>query len=255
MSSVTITVTGSAGQAYAGAPLNLAVYDKCLGFFVLGGSLAASCLDHSGAAALVPSGLGDDDVEAGYLRLKAGAKFLTTAIPDGPVEIFAVAKTSASLSGTANLPVIAGTQSTYSDGASSTWGRLLAIRTNNSRWRVVADSSSDGTSRTSWGATLPDVGQSMSDWALLRASWTDDTRRVFIRDETHNAELQSATAAAAFWTSTRKWRIGSQYDTSFGGDIDIGAIAFYSPGLSGQQRADIVGQMRALALGRGGIVV
>lgn len=253
MARIEITLGAAVNDAYADAPLDLAVPQGCLGFYVFGGALDRSILNHAGPnqAQLTPLGTFKPQHFAdGFVSLQSTVRYFDTGITDrAGLEIFVGGKTDATLADAANRPVMAATMLSAPQGTVlSEGGRYFGYHNTSTRLTAFHTTLS-GSARADIGATAPNPSGAYdhNKWSIMNGRFS--TSEVFVRD--YQRGIQIATPVSnPVQTYPRTLLLGSG-TTAYQGTLQMSVAAVYSATLTDAQRALVVQQLSDLMTNRG----
>lgn len=216
-----------------------------LGFYVFGGTLEESVINHvRGGAPLTV--VGSPVIESNHARVTAGSHFFQTNFPDPAQHTFmAVARAAVTpVSGNAATePVWIGN---FNGAAMGQRGVSLTSRVIGGQPSIVHAIAADNAGSSI--AVTSSVPRTVTDWHLAASGVDATTNRV--RDLTGGGQDNDAIVGVRQSPTANNLRIGSAWLT-FAGAGDIGLAAIWNRWISDDERAAMAADIRALMDARG----
>jgi hypothetical protein len=212
------------------------------GFYILGGTLADSLINHSpGGAALTVTGL--PVINSNHARVTSLSNFFATGLLETQQYTYlAVAKTAATPTGLIDAPLWVGN---FAGGTVATRGAsLYAAFDGQVRSLAGAGGDNGGVSTTNTSAVAADV----TAWRMLFAGANATTN--FLRDETANLGDSDPIVGVRAAPTVNPLRLGSGYAT-FAGVGDLAVAGIWDRWLTDAERAAMTADIRVLLTARG----
>lgn len=234
-----------------------AVTAGLLGYYLFGNTPLESFINyaHDGVAPVQVGTFESAHFSEGSVEFKSATRYLDTRIPDQNIEVFGVFQTDETALGTsATRPSFFGTLAAPAASASlSTGGKWLGNGSSSPYGLMQSgiQNNSGSVQRTTQIVTAPPSPYGWSNFALVDALWSDTVQSV--ADLTKGKSVSTALSVPQV-SSARTILIGSDYYT-YAGRNKWALAAIYQAGVTTEQRAAIIAQIRSTVSDRLGVIV